>query len=121
MVKVNEIAFIGYPVTDVDQAIGFYEGILGLSRTMDHCNEDGMRWVEYDIGANTLAISNAWRPSGMEGPSVALEVADFEQAIAELQARGVRFALDAFESPVCRMAVVHDPDGNAITIHKRKG
>ena len=50
--KVQEIAFSVYPVTDMARAKEFYEGILGLECTMDHKMEEG-HWVEYDIGAGT--------------------------------------------------------------------
>ncbi len=32
---------------------------------------------------------------------------------------GVKFHMEPFPTPVCRMAFVLDPDGNAICIHKR--
>lgn len=120
--KVVEAAFVGYPVSDVARARQFYEGALGLVPEM--CHEiDGMPevfWIEYNVGNLTLAISNAWPPSGQSGPSVALEVEDFEASIAELKEAGVRFAADRMESPVCHFALIADPDGNGITIHKRK-
>jgi hypothetical protein len=28
--------------------------------------------------------------------------------------------MEAFDSPMCRFAIMHDPDGNPIMIHKRK-
>ncbi|MEY2558054.1 MAG: hypothetical protein QOE34_1479, partial [Verrucomicrobiota bacterium] len=40
--------------------------------------------------------------------------------IARLKERGVEFEMDKFESPVCWMAVFHDPDGNRMLVHKRK-
>jgi catechol 2,3-dioxygenase-like lactoylglutathione lyase family enzyme len=33
MIKVNEIAFVAYPVTDKQRARDFYEGLLGLKPT----------------------------------------------------------------------------------------
>ena len=42
-----------------------------------------------------------------------------DEAIAELKKANVTFAFDPFESPVCHMAIVQDPDGNKIIIHKR--
>jgi predicted enzyme related to lactoylglutathione lyase len=48
-----------------------------------------------------------------------LEVEDFDSAIAWLKERGVKFHLEPFQSPVCRTAVITDPDGNSIAIHKR--
>jgi predicted enzyme related to lactoylglutathione lyase len=81
------------------------------------------RWIEYAVGGQTIAIasigSDDWVPSD-QGTSVALEMEDFDQAIRELQEAGVKFAMDAMESPVCHMAVVQDPDGNKVVIHERK-
>ncbi|MDF1740349.1 MAG: VOC family protein [Verrucomicrobiales bacterium] len=118
--KVNEIAFSCYPVTDMARSKAFYEGVLGLKVTMDHEMEGG-HWVEFDIGAGTLAIGIA---PGMDpspdGCSVALEVDDFEAAVAELKAAEVEFNFGPIETPVCHMAFVRDPDGNSIGIHKRK-
>ena len=51
---------------------------------------------------------------------MALEVENFEQAIAELQAAGTPFHLGPMETPVCHMAFIKDPDGNALCIHRRK-
>jgi len=36
-----------------------------------------------------------------------------------MKERAVSFVTEAFDTPVCRMAVIEDPDGNHITIHKR--
>ena len=81
-IGVKEIAFVGYPVTDIERARDFYGRILGLECTMDHAIDDeGLRWIEYDIGESALAISNAWPPSGQSGPSAALEVEDIDAAV----------------------------------------
>ncbi len=118
--KISEIAFSCYPVTDMARARSFYEGVLGLTVTMDHQAEN-LHWVEYDIGSGTLAIGVApgMNPS-MEGCSVSLEVDNFDEAIAELQAAKVEFNFGPIETPVCHMAFVRDPDGNSVGIHKRK-
>ena len=120
-IGITEIAFVGYPVTDLGRARDFYERILGLEATLDEPipTGDGHRWIEYDIGAGTLAISNAWPPSGQSGPSAALEVTDLDQALAHLEAEGVTLKAEVMASPVCRFAQVEDPDGNDLTIHQR--
>ncbi|MFV0338208.1 MAG: VOC family protein [Chthoniobacterales bacterium] len=118
--KIKEIAFSCYPVTDMQRARAFYEGILGLTVTMDS-SEAGAHWVEYDIGAGTLAIGAAegMLPS-QDGCSVALEVEDFGTAVEELEKSGVEFHFGPIETPVCYMLFVRDPDGNSIGIHQRK-
>src|SRR6476620_5619362 len=122
MLKVTEIAFSYYPVTDMARARKFYEGVLGLKPTMQVGEAGGMQWTEYDIANGTLSIGAGapdWKPSA-NGCSVGLEVDDFDKSIAELKGKGVKFQMEAFDTPVCRMAFVNDPDGNAICIHKRK-
>lgn len=119
--KVTEIAFTAYPVTDMPRARAFYEGILGLTPGMVAGPTPEMQWVEYEIGAHTLGITNMspdWKPN-TDGGSAALEVDHFDTAIAELRAANVPFRLEPFESPVCHMAVISDPDGNSIVIHRR--
>jgi predicted enzyme related to lactoylglutathione lyase len=120
--KITEIAFSCYPVTDMARARAFYEGILGLMPTMVVGEPDGMQWTEYDIANGTLSIGSGapdWVPSST-GCSVGLEVEDFDDAIGHLRGHGVAFHMEPFETPVCRMAFILDPDGNALCIHQRK-
>ena len=123
MIRITEVAFVAYPISDIPRARNFYENVLGLSPG-DIDNEiDGMpgkQWIEYELGNMTLAISNAWEPSGASGPSVAFEVPDLDAAVSELKQAGVTFVADHIETPVCDFALITDPDGNGITIHKRK-
>jgi predicted enzyme related to lactoylglutathione lyase len=122
MIRINEIAFTGYPVTDVARARRFYEGVLGLKLTTQFEHE-GKHWIEYDIGPATLALSNMsadkWKPSP-DGPCAALEVEDFDAAINQLRDARVKFVIEPMDSGVCRMAIILDPDGNSLAIHKRR-
>jgi len=119
MLKVIELAFCCYAVTDMERARAFYEGALGLKPT-SIAEYPESRWVEYEFGPYVLAIGSApgWKPSP-DGCSAALEVEDFDDAIAHLKANKVRFRMEPFPTPVCRMAMISDPDGNTICIHKR--
>jgi predicted enzyme related to lactoylglutathione lyase len=121
MMRVTEIAFSCYPVTDMARARKFYEGALGLKATYVVGEPGGMQWTEYDIANGTLSIGAGapdWKPRG-DGCSVGLEVEDFEAAVAHLKANGVKFKMEPFPTPVCRMAFIYDPDGNTLCIHKR--
>jgi predicted enzyme related to lactoylglutathione lyase len=122
MLKVIDIAFSCYPVTDMARARKFYEEILGLKNTMAFGEPGGMQWTEYEIGSGTLALGAGapdWKPRA-DGCSVGLEVADFDAAVADLRAHNVKFHMEPFPTPVCHMAMISDPDGNTICIHKRK-
>ena len=120
MVKVIEFAFVGYSSTDMPRSRAFYEGALNLTpaTVFEH---EGKSWVEYEVGPHTFAITDMnaeWKPHP-GGGGVALEVEDFDGAIASLKAKGVSFYEEPFASPICRMALIADPDGTTICIHKR--
>jgi len=122
MLKVTDIAFSCYPVTDMTRARTFYEDILGLKPTMIVGESGGMQWTEYDIANGTLTLGAGapdWKPTAT-GCSVGLEVEDFDAAIAHLKANGVKFKMEAFPTPVCQMAFIFDTEGNTVCIHKRK-
>ncbi|HZA38675.1 MAG TPA: VOC family protein [Candidatus Baltobacteraceae bacterium] len=117
--KIKEIGFVATPVTDIKRARQFYEEVLGLKVAEQMM---GGQWIEYAVGGNTLAIANVsdtWTPSD-QGTGAAFEVEDFDDAIKRLKDRGVPFAAEPFETPCCHMAVVQDPDGNKLIIHKLK-
>ncbi|HEY2799033.1 MAG TPA: VOC family protein [Chthoniobacterales bacterium] len=117
--KVRKLAFVGIPVTDVKRARAFYEGVLSLQVSDEMM--DG-NWIEYELGGSTLAIASvgeSWTPSD-QGAAAALEVENLDESIEKLEVAGIRFAAEPFETPCCRMAVVQDPDGNKIIIHKLK-
>jgi len=118
--KVLEVAFTCYAVSDMPRARAFYEGMLGLNPGMVHESDHGS-WVEYEIGPHTLSLgrADAFKPSS-DGCSAALEVEDFDSAIAELKAANVKFRIEPMPTPVCHMAMIFDPDGNSLCIHKRR-
>lgn len=121
MTRITEIAFSSYPVLDVPRARAFYEGVLGLAVTMHTDMGEKGEWIEYDIGAGTLGIGKyaGWKPTG-DGCTVALEVENFDAAVAALRDASTPFKMGPLETPVCHMAMISDPDGNTLIIHKRK-
>ncbi|HEY8994071.1 MAG TPA: VOC family protein [Lacunisphaera sp.] len=122
--RITEIAFTGYAVTDMNRAKTFYEGTLGLTKSRGFGLPEGEEsWAEYDIGAGCLALISGggeeWPPHAA-GTAVALEVDDFEGYVARLRADGVKFVWEPRDAPMCRMVVVADPDGNWVVLHQRK-
>lgn len=115
---VKSVAFFAYPVGDMAKARAFYEGVLGLGLTSNF--EDC--WIEYDAEGGTLAITTMAETltPGAPGGWVALEVDDLDTEVARMKSEGVPVVRDIFESPVCRMAVITDPDGNGIMLHQCK-
>lgn len=121
MLKVTEIAFSCYAVTDMARARKFYEDVLGLKPTTV-VNAGEQQWTEYEFGPYALSLGCApgmFRPSP-DGCSVALEVENFDDAVAQLKKHDVKFRIEPIDCPACRMAMIFDPDGNTLCIHKRK-
>jgi predicted enzyme related to lactoylglutathione lyase len=50
---------------------------------------------------------------------IALQVADVAAARHQLEAKGVRFVSETFDSGVCWQAICLDPDGNPLSLHHR--
>jgi catechol 2,3-dioxygenase-like lactoylglutathione lyase family enzyme len=99
--KVTDIAFACYPVTDLRRARRFYEGVLGLKESR-FFGEGDKGFVEYDLGSNTLGIGNGapdWKPSP-GGGSVGLEVEDFNAAISRVSSNtSARSGLNRWKHP----------------------
>ena len=119
--KLTEISFTCIPVTSLAVSRPFYEGVLGL-KTGQAWVEGDQGFVEYYLGEHTLAIGCGAHmpPPSSSGTGVALEVEDFPSAVAELKAANATFLMEPMETSVCHMAIFKDPDGNSITLHKRK-
>lgn len=117
----KKVAFTMYPVADVARAREFYEETLGLEAGTVGNQGEGY-WVEYDLpSGGCMAITNFIQdaPSDAAGGTIALEVEDLDRLIGELKAKGVTFKGDVVESPVCRMTVCLDSEGNSILLHQR--
>jgi predicted enzyme related to lactoylglutathione lyase len=115
---IQSIAFLVYAVSDINRARHFYEEVLGLKLT----HQASAEWLEYDVGDTTFAISaaDADHPVPVRGATLAFEVSDLDAAVAQLHKGGVTFRQEIAETPVCRFAIVLDPDGNEVILHKRK-
>lgn len=114
---ITSIAFTVYPVSNMERARAFYEHVLGLHVSSNYRDV----WVEYGVRDSTFAITTTemGHTPGAKGAVVAFEVSDFEAYIHKMKERAVSFVMEPFDTPVCRMAVIEDPDGNHITLHKR--
>ena len=115
------MAFVSYAVDDLKRARKFYEEILLLKPTSVWEGE-GMGFIEYDLGASTLAIGKG-APNfkvGKQGATVALEVPDFDATIAGLKKHKINFITEPHETSVCFMSIIEDSEGNQLMIHKRK-
>lgn len=116
----RKVAFTMYPAVDMVRARAFYEDVLGLARG---AAPDSVPWIEYDLpGGGCFAITTVTgdKPAAGAGGTIAFEVDDLDATIADLEAKGVTFKSDLIHSPVCRMRVIEDSEGNSILLHELK-
>ena len=105
--QVELVDFISVPTRNTARAIAWYRDVLGLP--------DGEA-TEGEIETPNVTLS-FWEPEREKLPFVANH-AGFA-ARAELEAKGVEFAAETWDSGVCHLAAFRDPDGNTLFLHRR--
>lgn len=91
--KITDIAFNAYAVSDVDRAIKFYRDVLGL-KPGKYFNERSSAGVNF-------------------------EVDDVAGAREHLLKHNVTVS-DVYDFPSCSVCFAIDPDGNNFALHQRK-
>ncbi len=117
------ISAIALVVSDYDEAIEFYTGVLNFTLKTDDLLPDGKRWVIVSPpGAKecTLLLARAankeqaLRIGNQTGGRVFLflNTNDFESDYAEMKRKGVRFLESPRNESYGRVVVFTDPFGN---------
>jgi catechol 2,3-dioxygenase-like lactoylglutathione lyase family enzyme len=113
---ISRADFVAVPSRDPERARAFYVDTLGL-------RADEQARFEFWVGDQCFAI---WEPERLgqafapqKNGHIAFHVDDVAAARAELEAKGVEFAGEMFDTGVCHMAFFSDPDGNDLMLHHR--
>lgn len=110
--------FFVYPVKSVARSRRFYAGVLGLKAG----DRWGRLWQEFTVpGGAVIAVATdmkGCRP-GAQGGAVALETDRFDEVVAHLRRRRVKFLLEPTDTGVCDFARFADPDGNHLVLHRK--
>jgi catechol 2,3-dioxygenase-like lactoylglutathione lyase family enzyme len=114
---------VSFPISDLERARSFYEGVLGL-RPIERPNL-GVGGIWYRLGGTEIHLIVT--PPGVDvgtrapktsplGPHTAFAIADYDQAVAYLRERGV----EVLETNA-RMGQmwIRDPDGNVFELIAR--
>jgi predicted enzyme related to lactoylglutathione lyase len=116
---ITGVDFVCIPAQDFDAMTAFYGETLGLPFVKRWGDRAG---AEYQAGNLTLAVVRAedfGATFSSNAMPIALQVADVAEARRRLEADGVRFVTDTFDSGVCWQAICLDPDGNQLSLHHR--
>ena len=76
--------------------------------------------MEFEVGNVTLDLGTFSPEDVGKGACLGLVVDDVKGAVEELREKGVKVLHEVWESPVCLVATIADPDGNKIYLHQRK-
>jgi catechol 2,3-dioxygenase-like lactoylglutathione lyase family enzyme len=115
--QVERVDFVSFLTQDIPRAKRFYTETLGLE-----IETEGENDMEFRAGQVTLDIFNPasiGQPFAVSPAGLALRVPDVAAARAELESKGVGFDGETVDTGVCHMAFFHDPDGNALLLHRR--
>ena len=104
-------------VSDVERALGFYTGTLGLVARTDR-PDFGIAGAWLDAGGQQVHLVEA-APAPSVGQHFALRVGDLEAVTAELREAGFEVSDVLVTEGVSRQAFVKDPDGNDVELHQR--
>ena len=105
------VLFCGVAVADLDGAIDWYERLFGRSADVV-VNDDEAMWQVAAAGWLYLVRD----PSGSGGALGAIAVADLEEALGELAARGIAVPPVTEVGEAGRKAELADPEGNRIAL-----
>jgi catechol 2,3-dioxygenase-like lactoylglutathione lyase family enzyme len=110
------IHHVSINVTDVDAALAFYTGALGLTVREDRPDFGfGGAWL--DAGGQQIHLIGAPTPDNL-GQHLALQVADLDTTVAELRAQGIDVTDPSPVGPG-RQSFLVDPSGNAVELYQR--
>jgi predicted enzyme related to lactoylglutathione lyase len=117
---VTGVDFVSIPTQDLERAVAFYGETLGLLRSAYRPERN---FAEFETGTVTFNVLDPVKmgigPFQANANPFALHVGDVAAARATLEERGVAFMGDIFDTGVCHMAFLQDPDGNALMLHHR--
>jgi catechol 2,3-dioxygenase-like lactoylglutathione lyase family enzyme len=110
MALIDGVDLVFYQVCNMDRAVAFYEGILGL----ELLKREGNDWAELDCGGVTLALSGELAVAPQQGgATVTLRTPDMAALVAHLAASGARTG-SVQDLGGALMLDIYDPEGNEL-------
>ena len=119
--NIRGVDFVVHYVHNLEDAVSFYRDTLDIKLEL---YKPQWNWAEFSVPPITLVLFGTYEGSplanGRGGTGLSLAVSDFAETIEELRKKGVEVEWGPNELSACHVAMVSDPGGNPIFIHKRK-
>lgn len=121
----NPVFHFEMPVTDMERAIAFYEGVFGYE--MSRREVDGYQMAffprsdESPGASGALAFGDVYKPS-KEGAIVYFDVADIDAVLRRAKARGGKVLYEKKDiGEAGYVAEIEDSEGNRVALSQVKG
>jgi glyoxylase I family protein len=113
--KVQGVHHVSINVDDVDAALAFYTGTLGLIQRQDR-PDFGIPGAWLDAGSQQVHLIGA-SPPPAKGQHFAFQVEDLDGVVSELRAEGIEVS-DPVPVGPNRQAFLSDPAGNQVELQQ---
>ena len=110
-----KIAFISYPVTNLDKSVKFYQKVLGKEPLFQR--ED---WAEFELGGQKLALQKTSVPSSPSpaGATVYFLARPIEDFVLRLKELDTALVGNIEIHSYGKLARFKDPDGNILGLYE---
>jgi len=110
-----KIAFISYPVTNLDKSVKFYQKVLGKEPLFQR--ED---WAEFELGGQKLALQKTSVPSSPSpaGATVYFLARPIEGFVLRLKELDTALVGNIEIHSYGKLARFKDPDGNILGLYE---
>jgi len=113
------VMFVAYYVADVERALSFYVGFLGMTEQLRFPIGNGVIEIVLGFpdvkGSNVILMWDEKRSTpykhGDAYNRIVIRVSDVNAATAAARARGIPIVNEPADAPGLRFSIVRDPDG----------
>ncbi len=116
------MATFRYLVHDVDEAVAFYQELLGFTLRKRFPpfamieRGDLLLWIAGPQTSAAKPMPDGRKPEPGGWNRIVVEVEDIEAVVADLRSRGVTFRNEPLTGPGGTQVLIEDPSGNPIEI-----
>lgn len=113
---VKGVSNVWLPVNDMERSLQFYGDTLGIS-----VKDNYGKWAVLELDGLTIGLNarDSEQPGPEGGAVISFRAADgLEQAVEQLEGKGVEIAGGITEHDWGRVAAFKDPDGNSLEFYE---
>ena len=119
-IEITRVNHVAFPISDRKKTLPFYRDVLGISIIPSMVDNQNVIWTQLADGTMLHPIEPS-QPGQSAGHHVALQVADFDAAVAKLEELGIEIDNQGERHDGQRYLFIYDPDGNRVELTTASG